>query len=147
MGLVQGIIQEMIYIICFLACLFLFFKHIPYFIERFKAGVVNAFMLAMLFFITSYGLKMAVAIWMRTTNLLGGINADIIVMQNWAWTISTGLTMISLLILSYITYKSRYDLWFFFKKMEPEKTKVVETYVEDILNENKTEVEKIKRGE
>lgn len=84
------------------------FAHRKYFRNRFKAGVVSAFMLAMLFFLVAYTAKMSVAFWIRLTDVPGvGSNPSLEAMQSWFWTGAQCLTTLGLGILAYLTFRKR----------------------------------------
>ncbi|CAM4469204.1 hypothetical protein [Paenibacillus xylanexedens] len=93
-------------------------KHAPYFKERFKSGVVSAFMLAMLFFLGAYTFKMVIAIWIRLSTSLTGRGAVLEAIQSYAWTIAMFGTTAGLVILSILTYTKRYDLFVYLRKID-----------------------------
>lgn len=92
--------------------------HRKYFKERFKSGVVSAFMLAMLFFLAAYTFKMVIAIWMRLSTSLTGRGAVLEAIQTYAWTIAMFGTTTGLVILSILTYTKRYDLFVYLRKID-----------------------------
>lgn len=92
--------------------------HRKYFKERFKSGVVSAFMLAMLFFLGAYTFKMFVAIWIRLSTSLTGRDAVLESIQTYAWTIAMFGTTTGLVILSILTYTKRYDLFVYLRKID-----------------------------
>ncbi|MFP4976401.1 hypothetical protein ACE6ED_13440 [Paenibacillus sp. CN-4] len=95
------------------------FAHRKYFKNRFKAGVVSAFMLAMLFFLVAYTVKMSVAFWIRLTDVPGvGSNPSLEAMQNWFWTGAQCLTTLGLGILAYLTFRKRYDLFIYLRRAD-----------------------------
>lgn len=147
MSLFQGILQIIIYAVTLGADIFIVAKNWSYFRGAFKRGMVQALVLSMLIFLVSYGVKMMVALWTRATDLTGNVDPTLAAMQSWAWTISTGMTMVSMLILAYLAWKNRYTAWIYLTSMEPTKPEMIEKMVEDVLNENEDEVQKIRKGE
>ncbi|MFD2329103.1 hypothetical protein ACFSR7_07565 [Cohnella sp. GCM10020058] len=85
--------------------------HRKYFHERFRKGIVSAFMLSMLFFLAAYDAKMLVAVWIRASMAFGWQTFGMERAQRFSWLIVTGGTMIGLLLLAYQTYTKKYDLW------------------------------------
>ena len=90
--------------------------HRKYFRERFKSGIVNLFMVAMLFFLTAYCIKMGVAVWIRSSEVLGGRTEAVETAQLLCWTIAQVGTTIGLVSLAILTYTRRYDLWIYIKR-------------------------------
>jgi len=90
--------------------------HRNYFKERFRVGVVSAFMLAMLFFLLAYDFKMVMAVWMRSSAVFGYRTPVIADVQRISWLISQIGTTAGIFILAVLTYKRRYDLWIQLKK-------------------------------
>lgn len=92
--------------------------HRSYFAERFKVGVVSAFMLAMLFFLVAYDLKMLIAVWMRSSEVFGYRTEAVQDLQRGLWLLAQLGTTTGLAILAVLTYTRRYDLWFVLKKYD-----------------------------
>ncbi|QJC52773.1 hypothetical protein HGI30_15170 [Paenibacillus albicereus] len=91
--------------------------HRKYFHERFRSGVVSAFMLAMLFFLTAYDIKMLVAIWIRASEVFGFRTPEMRTAQLLSWLIATISTAAGLLLLAYQTKTKKYDLYLFLRRM------------------------------
>ncbi|WP_239303909.1 hypothetical protein [Paenibacillus sp. ACRRY] len=106
------------YFICAICGVYNLLAHGKYFKERFKSGVVSAFMLAMLFFLGAYTFKMFVAIWIRLSTSLTGRDAVLEAIQTYAWTIAMFGTTTGLVILSILTYTKRYDLFVYLRKID-----------------------------
>lgn len=101
------------YGISFICALMLIAALFLYFRKRFRARVVSLFMLAAFFFLGSYTIKMAVAFWIRFTDASGD-SAVYAALKSTAWAIAQGGTTLSLLILTYLMYTSRQDLFMIF---------------------------------
>jgi len=85
--------------------------HRKYFAERFRVGVVSAFMLAMLFFLIAYDIKMLVAVWMRSSEVFGYRTPDLYTFQRDLWLFAQIGTAAGLALLAWLTYRNRFDLW------------------------------------
>jgi len=85
--------------------------HRKYFAERFRVGVVSAFMLAMLFFLVAYDIKMVVAVWMRSSEVFGYRTPDLHNLQRDLWLLAQIGTATGLVILALLTRKSKFDLY------------------------------------
>jgi len=95
---------------------FILVSQISYFKERFKSGVVSAFLLAMLFFLFSYALSMGITLWVSLSDLLGLINKELEKIQKAAWLTAQLAAALGLFLLSIQTYKKRYDTFIHIKK-------------------------------
>jgi len=94
--------------------------HRAYFHERIRVGVVNLFMVAMLFFLSAYTVKMLVVMWIRA-GVIFGFNSDFIsTLQTYAWTFAQTFTTIGLVSLAVLTYTQRYDLFIYLRKLNRE---------------------------
>ncbi len=102
--------------------IYMIIKFYPYFRERFAAGAVNQFMLAMLGFMTAYGIKMATAFCIRISYIIqpGGDTPINHALQTYTWTAAQCLTTASLIILAILTRKKRFDVWFYLRRQERE---------------------------
>jgi len=100
------------------SALYVMAAHRVYFKERFKSGVVSLFMLAMLFFLTAYTIKMGVAVWIRYSDAAGVRTEDVQTAQLLAWTIAQIGTTAGLVSLAVLTYKRRYDIWVYLRKRD-----------------------------
>lgn len=107
-----------LYFIGAICSIYIIFAHREYFRGRFKAGVVNLFMVAMLFFLVAYAFKMGVAIWMRLSTALSVQDAVLKSFQTYTWTIAMFGTTAGLVILSILTYTKRYDLFVYLRKID-----------------------------
>jgi hypothetical protein len=99
------------------SALYILAAHRTYFKERFKAGVVNLFMLAMLFFLSAYTIKMGVAVWIRASEVMGTRTLDTETSQLLAWMLAQIGTTFGLVSLALLTYKRRFDLWIYLKRI------------------------------
>lgn len=97
--------------------------HRKYFHERFRKGVVSAFMLSMLFFLAAYDAKMLVAVWIRASEAFGFRTPSMERAQRLTWLIVTGGTMVGLVLLAYQTYTRKYDLWIRLRRRDRENEK------------------------
>ncbi|CAI6086712.1 hypothetical protein [Cohnella sp. JJ-181] len=95
--------------------------HRKYFHERFRKGVVSAFMLSMLFFLAAYDFKMITAVWIRASVAFGWQTPRMDAAQRLTWLIVTGGTMVGLLLLAYQTYTRKYDLWIRLRRRDSER--------------------------
>jgi hypothetical protein len=98
------------------SAIYILAAHHTYFKERFKLGVVNLFMLAMLFFLSAYMIKMGVAVWIRASQVFGFRTPDVETSQMLAWMIAQIGTTFGLVSLAVLTYKKRFDLWVYLRK-------------------------------
>ncbi|NQX49464.1 hypothetical protein HQN87_29530 [Paenibacillus tritici] len=87
-----------------MAALFLYFR------KRFRARVVSLFMLATSFFLGAYTFKMAIAFWIRVSNISGG-NAVNTALKSMSWTVAQTGTTLGLVILTLLMYTRRQDLF------------------------------------
>ncbi|MBW7454659.1 hypothetical protein ACFOLF_11955 [Paenibacillus sepulcri] len=95
---------------------FILISQIPYFKERIKSGIVSAFLLAMLFFLSAYTLSMGITLWISLSELLGFISLKLEKIQRLAWLTAQSAAALGLFLLSIQTYKKRYDAFVHFKK-------------------------------
>ena len=100
-----------LYTVAILGATYVLIAHRQYYAERFKLGVVNAFMLAVLFFLLAYDFKMAIAVWMRSSEVFGYRTPELHALQRILWLLAQVGTATGLVILSWITYRDRYDAW------------------------------------
>ena len=107
-----------LYFIGAICSVYIIFAHREYFQGRFKAGVVSAFMLAMLFFLVAYAFKMTMAIWIRLSTALTSRGAVLEAIQTYTWTIAMFGTTAGLVILAVLTYTKRYDLFVYLRKID-----------------------------
>ncbi|MNN10067.1 hypothetical protein D3C81_1229780 [compost metagenome] len=87
-----------------MAALFLYFR------ERYRARVVSIFMMAVFFFLGAYTVKMAVAFWIRFSDVTAG-NTVLAALKSQAWAIAQTGTTIGLVILTVLMYTKRQDLF------------------------------------
>ncbi|MNC06517.1 hypothetical protein D3C75_540300 [compost metagenome] len=90
-----------------IAALFIYFR------TRFRARVVSLFMLAAFAFLAAYTVKMAVAFWIRFSNVTGG-DAVYAALKSNAWVFAQTGTTLGLLILTVLMYTRRQDLFMIF---------------------------------
>ncbi|NHN29434.1 hypothetical protein [Paenibacillus agricola] len=107
-----------LYMISLSCALYIVFAHRAYFKDRVKTGVVNLFMVAMLFFITAYIFKMVTVIWIRAATVLEWNDTLVKMLQTSAWTIAQLGTTIGLASLAIVTYTRRYDLFIYLRKID-----------------------------
>lgn len=96
------------YLVSIACSLYIILAHAPYFKERFAKGAVSLFMLAMLFFLCAYTVKMVTAVWMRVGN---ANELTAITIETYAWTIAQAGTTAGLVILAVLTFTKRFDLF------------------------------------
>lgn len=118
--LIIDLILISLYVVAIVCAVFIIGAHRKYFKERFKSGVVSAFMLAMLFFLSAYTVKMLTVLWIRGSKVIGADTVFIQTLQLYAWTIAQLGTTIALIILAVLTWTKRYDLFIYLKKIEKE---------------------------
>jgi hypothetical protein len=112
----------LLYVLTVSCALYVLLAHRRYFVDRFRKGVVSAFMLAMLFFLSAYTVKMAVAVWIRSSQVFGYRTPLIETLQLFAWLLAHLGTTTGLVILAILTYTKTYDAWIHpDKKMEKRK--------------------------
>ncbi|MNC30073.1 hypothetical protein D3C75_783460 [compost metagenome] len=87
-----------------MAALFLYFR------ERYRARVVSIFMMAVFVFLGAYTVKMAVAFWIRFSDVTAG-NTVLAALKSQAWAIAQTGTTIGLVILMVLMYTKRQDLF------------------------------------
>lgn len=107
------------YSISFVCALLLMAALFLYFRKRFRARVVSLFMLAAFFFLGAYTVKMAVAFWIRFSNVTGG-DAVFAALKSTAWAVAQTGTTIGLMILTYLMYTRRQDLFMIFPAVKEE---------------------------
>lgn len=107
-----------LYVIAIACAVYIIFSHRKYFKERFRKGVVSAFMLAMLFFLSAYTFKMITAFWIRLSGVLYDRDPLLVAVQTNAWAVAQFFTTLSLVILAILTYTRRYDLFIYLKKID-----------------------------
>lgn len=108
----------LLYTVTISSSIYIISAHRKYFLDRFKKGVVSAFLLAMLFFLSAYTVKMLVAVWIRASEVLGFRTPDIEAWQLLAWLLAQVGTTGGLVILAVMTFKKRFDLFIYLRKMD-----------------------------
>lgn len=116
------ILLLIVYGISFICALLLIAALFLYFRKRFRARVVSLFMLAAFFFLGAYTVKMAVAFWIRFSNITGG-DAVYAALKSTAWAVAQTGTTLGLLILTYLMYTRRQDLFMSFPPVKREEAK------------------------
>lgn len=104
------------YLISIACSLYIIIGHASYFKERFAKGAVSLFMLAMLFFLCAYTIKMVTAVWIRVGSAVGDPTA--ITIETYTWTIAQAGTTLGLVILAILTFTKRYDLFIKLRKFD-----------------------------
>ncbi|WP_433943454.1 hypothetical protein [Paenibacillus sp. SN-8-1] len=117
-NMVIDLILISLYVVAVVCAIYIIGAHRKYFKERFKAGVVSAFMLAMLFFLGAYTFKMLTVLWIRASKLLGAETVLMQTLQLYAWTIAQIGTTLGLVILAVLTYTKRFDLFIYLRKVD-----------------------------
>ncbi|MMZ45247.1 hypothetical protein D3C76_334260 [compost metagenome] len=112
------------YVLSLLCALYILIAHVPYYIGRFKAGVVNLFMLAMGVFLIAYILKMGTAVWTRLSKIFSAGDALTQAMQTNVWTVAMLGTTFAFVSVALLTYKNRFDIWVYLRKPKKNKDEV-----------------------
>ncbi|MEK3718881.1 hypothetical protein [Paenibacillus sp. FSL R7-0333] len=107
------------YGISFICALLLIAALFLYFRTRFRARVVSLFMLAAFAFLGAYTVKMAVAFWIRFSNVTGG-DAVYAALKSTAWAVAQTGTTLGLVILTVLMYTKRQDLFLSFPAVKRE---------------------------
>ncbi|NOU83842.1 hypothetical protein GC101_33865 [Paenibacillus sp. LMG 31459] len=107
------------YGISFICALLLMAALFLYFRKRFRARVVSLFMLAAFFFLGAYTVKMAVAFWIRFSKFTAG-DAVLAALKSNAWAAAQVGTTLGLMILTYLMYTRRQDLFMIFPAVKEE---------------------------
>ncbi|MEK4520031.1 hypothetical protein NSS64_32630 [Paenibacillus sp. FSL H8-0122] len=110
------------YGISFICALLLMAALFLYFRKRFRARVVSLFMLAAFSFLGAYTVKMAVAFWIRFSNVTGG-DAVYAALKSTAWAVAQTGTTLGLVILTVLMYTKRQDLFLSFPAVKREEAK------------------------
>ncbi|MDI4647401.1 hypothetical protein [Cohnella hashimotonis] len=100
------------------SAVYLLLAHRIYVMERFRRGIVSAFMLAMLLFLLSEVAHASTILWLLQEDKLGR-------MQSLLCLIAALGTTLGLGILSYLTYTRKYDLWIRFKRISRKEKEVL----------------------
>jgi len=109
----------LLYAVSEFCVIYMIIKFYPYFRERFAAGAVNQFMLAMLGFMVAYGIKMATAFCIRISYIMQPGDSPINhALQTYTWTAAQCLTTAGLIILAILTRKNRFDVWFYLRRQD-----------------------------
>jgi uncharacterized membrane protein YqaE (UPF0057 family) len=108
----------LLYVLTVSCALYVLLAHRRYFVDRFRKGVVSAFMLAMLFFLSAYTVKMVVAVWIRSSQVFEYRTPLIETLQLFAWLLAHLGTTTGLVILAVLTYRKRFDLYFYLRKID-----------------------------
>lgn len=101
------------YSISFICALLLLAALLLYFRKRFRARVVSLFMLAAFFFLGAYTVKMAMAFWIRFSNVSGD-SAIYSALKSTSWAAAQTGTTLGLVILTVLMYTRRQDLFMIF---------------------------------
>lgn len=131
------------YILGFILATSIIIFFIPYFRNRIKEGVINLLSIAGLMFFLSYDFKMITGIWIRITGLVYDIDPNFREFQTTIWGIAQFMVVVSLSLITYLVFTKKYDVWFYLKKIEPDKSKVVETAVDDYMKDQNINSETI----
>ncbi|KUP22428.1 hypothetical protein [Paenibacillus sp. DMB5] len=109
MGVID-ILLLIAYGISFICAVLLIAALFFYFRGRFEARVVSLFMLAAFFFLGAYTVKMAVAFWIRFSDVTAG-DAVLAALKSQTWAAAQVGTTLGLLILTVLMYTKRQDLF------------------------------------
>ncbi|GIP38624.1 hypothetical protein J31TS4_19040 [Paenibacillus sp. J31TS4] len=107
-----------LYLVALACALYIIGAHIPYYRERIKSGVVNLFMVAMLFFLVAYVFKMVTVIWIRMAAILQYKDPALEAIQLYAWAIAQLGTTAGLVSLAVLTYTKHFDLFIYLRKID-----------------------------
>ncbi|QSF42640.1 hypothetical protein [Paenibacillus tianjinensis] len=107
------------YGISFICALLLIAALFLYFRKRFRARVVSLFMLAAFFFLGAYTVKMAVAFWIRFSDVTAG-DSVFAALKSQAWATAQVGTTLGLVILTVLMYTKRQDLFLSFPAVKRE---------------------------
>ncbi|MNO21380.1 hypothetical protein D3C76_111510 [compost metagenome] len=110
------VILPVLYTISAICAVYIIFSHCKYFYERFQKGVVSVFMLAMLFLMIAYALKMLLLLLVRLASSLQIYSS---LLMNWflfSWIIAQFGMTCSLIVLALITHSGVYDQFIYIKK-------------------------------
>lgn len=124
MSEVLNIVLITLYVIGIVCSMYIICSHWTYFEGRLKAGVVNMFMLAVLFFLVTNTLKMLDILyaWIGYVLHWDGIHHAL---QLYLWTVGQIGTTIALIILTILTYTKKYD-WFVFLQRKDRKAVITQ---------------------
>lgn len=117
MGVIN-LILLLLYTVSIGAALYIIHSHKAYFNERFKAGVVSIFMLAMLFFLIAYTFKMFIVLLGRAAEAFGFGSPELDLWLLYGWTLAQLGTTAGLFSLAWLTWEKRYDLFLTLKKVD-----------------------------
>ena len=116
---VEDLLLMFMYVLSFGGFLYIVIKFNAYYRERFKAGVINRFMLGALFFMASYSYKMIIAFLIRFSRSAETTAAARDALYSHHWTAAMVLTTVSILILANIVRTDSWNAWYDLKKYFP----------------------------
>ena len=106
------------YLLSLTCSIYVISAHRKYFKERFKVGVVNVFMIAMLFFLAAYTIKMFSVILTRLSVVFGWNYPLLETIQLYIWFVAQLGTTTGLISLAVLTWTKRYDLFVYLRKVD-----------------------------
>lgn len=106
------------YLLSLSCSIYVISAHRTYFKERFKAGVVNLFMIAMLFFLSAYTIKMCSVILIRLAAIFDWNYPLLETIQLYIWFVAQLGTTTGLICLAILTWTKRYDLFVYLRKVD-----------------------------
>lgn len=112
------IILLSLYLLSLTCSIYVISAHRKYFKERFKVGVVNVFMIAMLFFLSAYTIKMCSVILIRLSVIFGWNYPLLETIQLYIWFVAQLGTTTGLISLAILTWTKRYDLFVYLRKVD-----------------------------
>ncbi|AIQ14616.1 hypothetical protein [Paenibacillus durus] len=98
--------------------LYIIHRHKAYFFERFRKGVVSVFMLAMLFFLLAYTVKMLIVLAAHFAQIYGLFTPELETWLLYGWTLTQLGTTAGLIALAALTYSGRYDQFIYFRRID-----------------------------
>ncbi|MBU5673264.1 hypothetical protein [Paenibacillus brevis] len=117
MGVIDMLLL-LLYIVAIGCSVFIIHSHRSYYQERFKVGVVSVFMLAMLFFLASYTFKMLIVLLMRSAVVFDFASQELSHWLLYGWTAAQIGTTAGLISLAWLTWRKRYDLFLFLRRVD-----------------------------
>lgn len=108
----------LLYVVAIGCSFYIIHSHKAYYHERFKSGVVSVFMLAMLFFLAAYTIKMLIVLLMRSAVVFGFASPQLDEWLLYGWTVAQIGTTAGLAALAWLTWRKRYDLFLFLRRVD-----------------------------
>ncbi|AKG36473.1 hypothetical protein [Paenibacillus durus] len=98
--------------------LYIIHRHKAYYHERFRKGVVSVFMLAMLFFLVAYTVKMLIVLAAYFADIYGLSTPELETWLLYGWTLAQFGTTAGLITLAALTHSGRYDQFVYFRRID-----------------------------